>query len=132
MFFFELIGQILNDAHVKVFPAKERIPVGGFNFKDAVADFQNRHIERTATKVIDRDGASVCFVETVGKRCRSWLVDDAQHFKSGNLASIFCSLALGVVEIGRHRDNSLGDGLTGKLFCRLFHLLQNESRHLLW
>jgi hypothetical protein len=50
---------------------------------------------------------SVLLVEAVGERRRGRLVDDAQHLEAGDLAGILGGLALGVVEIGRHRDHRL-------------------------
>ena len=59
--FFELVREVVDDAHVKVFTAKERVAVGGFYFEQAVVDFEDGHVECTATKVIDRDGLRVLF-----------------------------------------------------------------------
>ena len=51
----ELAREIIDKPHVEVFTAKERIAIGRFDFEDAVADFEDRDIERTAAKVINRD-----------------------------------------------------------------------------
>ncbi len=123
----ELVGQVLNQLGVEVFTAQERVAVGRLHFEHAVADFQDRDVEGAATKVIDRDGLAVILVEAIGQRGRGRLVDDAQHFKAGDLAGVLGGLALGVVEVGRHGDNRLGDGFTKVAFGRFLHLLQDEG-----
>ena len=55
-FFLEFGGQEIEQAHVEIFAAQERVAVGGFDFKHAVADFQNGDVERAAAQIIDRDG----------------------------------------------------------------------------
>src|SRR3546814_7418606 len=66
----------------------------------AVADFQHRHVEGAATKVVDHDGAAALLVEAVGESGRGGLVEDAQHVEAGDLAGVLGGLALGVVEVG--------------------------------
>ena len=66
-------------------------------------------------------------VETVGERGRGRLVDDAQHFKAGDLAGVLGGLALGVVEIGGNGDDGLIDLLAEMGLCGLLHLLQDEG-----
>ena len=66
-------------------------------------------------------------VEAVGERGRGRLVDDAQHFKAGDLAGVLGGLTLRVVEIGGNGDDGLIDLLAEMGFRGLFHLLQNES-----
>ena len=126
MFLFELTGKVVDDAHVKVFAAEERVTVGGFHFEQPVVDLKDRDVECTAAKVIDRDGLCVLFVQTIGQRRRSWFVDDAQHFKAGNLACVLGRLTLGVVEICRHGDDRLGDLFTQIAFSGFFHLAEDE------
>ena len=130
VFLFELVGQVVHDAHVKVFTAQERIPVGGFHFEQAVVDFQDGDVEGTAAKVIDRDRLRFFLVQAIGKGRRRGLVDDAQHFEAGDLAGVLGGLTLGVVEIGRHRDHGLGDGFTQIAFGGFLHFLQDEGRDL--
>ncbi|EKE17594.1 MAG: hypothetical protein ACD_10C00376G0001 [uncultured bacterium] len=130
VFLFELIRQIVDDAHVEIFATKEGIAVGGFHFEQAVVDFQNGDVEGAAAKVIDGDGARFLAIQTVGQRGCGRFVDDTQHFQTGDLAGVFGGLTLGVVEIGRNRDHGLGDGFTQIGFSGFLHLLQDDSRHL--
>ena len=130
MLFLELFGQVIDDAHVKVFTAKESIPVGGLHFKQTVVDLQNGDVEGAAAKVINRDGARFLAVKAIGQRRCGGFVDDAQHFQTGDLARVLGGLTLGVVEIGGHRDDGLSDGFTQVRLGGFFHLLQDESRNL--
>ena len=130
MFFLELIRQEIHDAHIEIFATQEGVAVGRFDFEQAVVDFQNGDVERAATKVIDRDGFGFFLVQTVGQSSGCRFVDDAQHFKAGNLACVFGRLALRVVEIGGHGDDGLGDGFAQIRLCRFFHLLQDDRRNL--
>ena len=130
MLFLELVGQIGDDPHVEIFTTQERVTIGGFYFEQAIIDFQDGYIERTTTKVINCNRLGLFLVKTIGQRSRCRLVDDAQHFKTGNLAGVFGGLTLSVVEIGRHGDHSLCHFLTQIAFSGFFHLTQNESRNL--
>ena len=130
MFFLELVRQEIHDAHVKIFATQEGVAVRRFHFEQAVVDFQNGDIEGTAAKVIDRDGFGFFLVQTVSQSRRCGFVDNAQHFKAGNLACVFGRLALRVVEIGGHGDDGLGDGFTQIRLGGFFHLLQDDRRNL--
>ena len=123
----EFVGEIVDQAHVEVFAAQERVAVRGLHFEHAVADLENRNVEGAAAKVVDRNGAGLLLVETVSERGRGRLVDDAQHFEAGDLAGILGRLTLRVVEIGGNGDDSLLDLLAEIGFGRLLHLLQNEG-----
>ena len=105
LLFFEFIREVIEDAHIEIFPAKERIAIGGLDFKHPVADLQHRHVKRTAAKVIYGDGLAVFFLKTIGECGGSRLVDNPQHIEAGNLPGIFRCLALGVVKIGGHGDH---------------------------
>ena len=130
LLFLELIGQIVDQPHVEIFAAEEGVAVGRLHLEHAVADFENRNVEGAAAEVVDRDHAGLALVEPVGERGRRRLVDDAQHFETGDLAGVLGGLALGVVEIGRNSDDRLLD-LAAEIGLRgLFHLLQNEGGNL--
>ena len=70
------------------------------------------------------------FFETVGERGRGRLVDDAEHVQAGDLAGVLGGLALRVVEVGRHRDDGIGDRLAEIVLGGLLHLLQDPRRDL--
>ena len=92
---------------VEILAAEEGVAVGRLHLEHAVADLEDRDVERAAAKVIDRDRLAVLLVEAIGQRGRGRLVDDAQHFEAGDLAGVLGRLALGVVEIGRNGDDRL-------------------------
>ena len=123
----ELVGEIVDQAHVEVFAAEEGVAVGRLHLEHAVADFQDGNIEGAAAEVVDRDGAGLLLVEAVGERRRGRLVDDAQHFEAGDLAGVLGGLALRVVEVGRNGDDRLLDLGAEIGFRRLLHLLQDEG-----
>ena len=94
-------------------------------------NLDNRDIEGTATEVVDRDSVvALGLVHAVGQGRRGGLVDNTLDVEAGNLARVLGRLALGIVEIGRHRDNRLGHRLAQKLLGGLFHLAQHFSRDL--
>ena len=123
----ELVGQIADEPHVEVFTAEEGVAVGGLHLEHAVADLEDRDVEGAAAEVVDRDRAGFRFVETVGERCRRRLVDDAQHFETGDLAGVLGGLTLRVVEVGGNGDDGLLDLLAEMGFRGLLHLLQDEG-----
>ena len=129
-FFFELVGQIVDDALVKVFAAEESVAVGGFYFKNAVADFQNGNIERAAAQVINRDGAVFVLVQAVSQSGRGRLVDDTQNVKPRDFAGVFGRLTLRIVEIGRNGNDRLVDFFAQIAFGIFLNLLQNDCRNL--
>ena len=130
LFLLELAGEIFDQAHVEVFAAQERVAVGRFHFEDAVADLEDRNVEGAAAEVVDGDRARLLLVEAVGERRRGRLVDDAQHFEAGDLAGVLGRLALGVVEIGGHRDDGLRHRRSQMRLGGLLHLLQHEGGNL--
>ena len=123
----EFVGQIVDQPHVEVFAAEEGVAVGRLHLEHAVADLQDRDVEGAAAEVVHRDGAGLRLVEAVGERGRGRLVDDAQHFKAGDLAGVLGGLTLRVVEIGGNGDDGLIDLLAEMGFGGLLHLLQDES-----
>ena len=108
----EAVNQPVDQGLVPVVAAEVGVAVGGLNFEDAVADFEYRHVEGTAAQVEHGNLLVLLLVQTVGERGGGGLVDDAQHLETGDLAGVLGGLALGVVKIGRHGDNGLGDLFT--------------------
>ena len=127
LFFLELVGKVVDELHIEVFAAQERVAVCRLHLEDAVANLQYRNIKGATTEIVNRDG--FCFrllLQTVRKRARRRLIDDAQNLKAGNFAGVLGGLALGVIKVGRDGDDGLRNSLTELGFRRLFHLLQNE------
>src|SRR5205085_329669 len=83
-----------------------RVGVRRDDREDALADLQDRHVERAAAEVVDRDRLFLALaVEAVGERGGGRLVDDAQGLEAGDLAGVLGRLALAVVEVGRDGDD---------------------------
>ena len=108
----ELVCQILDETHVEIFTAEEGVTVGGLHFEHAIPDFKDGHVERAAAEIVNGDCACLALIEAVSECRRRRLIDDAQNFEAGNLAGILGCLTLGVIEIGRNRDDGLGYFLT--------------------
>ena len=123
----ELVGQVVDEAHVEVLAAEEGVAVGRLHLEDAVADLEDGDVEGAAAEVVDRDGLAFLLVEAVGERRRGRLVDDAQHFEAGDLAGVLGGLALGVVEVGGNGDHRLLDLVAEIGLGGLLHLLQDEG-----
>ena len=99
----ELVDDPLDDALIEVVAAQVRVAVGRLHFDHALADFEDRDVERAAAEVVDGDGLVLLLVEAVGQRRGGRLVDDAHHFEAGDLPGFLGGLALRVVEVGRAR-----------------------------
>ena len=127
----ERIDHPLHDRLVEIVAAQVRIAVGGLDLEHAVADVEHGDIERAAAEVVDRDLLVLLLVETVGKRCRSRLVDDAEHLETRNRAGILRRLTLRVVEVRGHRDDGLRDLLAKIGLGVAFQLRENLRGNLL-
>ena len=125
--FLELVREVFNDTQVEVLTTQEGVAIGGLHFEDTIADFQDRDVERTAAEVEDSNRLAVILFQAIGQRRCGRLVDDTEHFQTGDLAGVLGRLTLGVIEIGRDRDDSLVDTLAEIAFSGLFHLLQDEG-----
>src|SRR4030081_4023720 len=95
--FAEFVGKIVDDPLVEILTAEEGIAVGRFDLEHAVADLENRNVERAAAKVIDGDLAAPLFFESVSERGCGGLVDDTQYLKTSNPAGVLCRLTLCIV-----------------------------------
>src|SRR5258706_234877 len=86
--FAEFVGQVVHDPLVEILTSEEGIAVGRLDFEHAVADLENRNVERATAQIIDGDLAASLLIESVSKRGRGGFVDDAQHFETGNPAGV--------------------------------------------
>ena len=120
MFFFEFVDKVIDDDAVKVGTTEVRVAVGALNFEDAVAEFQDRYVERTTTEVVDGDlfVFFVAFVQAVSQSSGGWLVDNALDFQAGNLTGVFGGLALGVVKVSRYGNDRFGNFVAQESFRR--------------
>ncbi len=105
----ELGQEPLDDTLVEVVAAEVGVAVGGLDLEDAVAQLEDRDVERAAAQVVDGDLLVVLLVQAVGQGRRGRLVDDPLDLEAGDPAGVLGGLALGVVEVGRNGDHRLGD-----------------------
>ena len=116
---------------VEVVAAEVVVARGRLDLEDALAQLEHGHVERAAAEVEDEDGLiGAVLVEAVGERGRGRLVDDAQDVEAGDLAGVLGGLALRVVEVRRHRDHGVGDGLAEIRLGVGLELLQDHRREL--
>ena len=105
-----------------------RVTIGGTDFEDTIAQFENRNVERTAAEIIHGDLLVFLLFESVRQRRRRRLVNNAQHFQARDASRVFRRLTLGIVEVRRHGDDRLCDRLAEILLGRLLHRLQDHGR----
>ena len=127
----ELGDHPVDDRLVEVVAAEVVVTVRRLDLEDAFAELEHRHVERAAAEVEDEDRLVGAFlVESVRERGRGRLVDDAQHVEAGDLAGVLRRLALGVVEVGGHRDHRVGDRLAEERLGVRLQLLEDHRADL--
>ena len=104
------------------------IAIGGFDFKDAIADFQHRDIKGAPAQVINGDFFVLFLIQPVSQRGGGRLVNDAQDFQTGDSPCILGRLPLRVIEISRDSNHGLGNLLAQAHFSVGFHLRKNHGR----
>ena len=121
---FECLGHIIDQHMVEIIAAQVRIAVGRFHFEHAVAQLQDRNIERTAAQVEDGDLHILAFlIQTVSQRSGRRLVDDTPHLQARDLTGLLRSLTLRIGEIGRNGDYRFRNLLPQVILGRLLHFL---------
>mmetsp|Transcript_35878 Transcript_35878/g.101587 ORF Transcript_35878/g.101587 Transcript_35878/m.101587 type:complete len:184 (+) Transcript_35878:1543-2094(+) len=108
------------------------VSTGGQHLEHTVAHLEDGHIEGATAKVEYKDGLVGLLLEAVGEGGSCRLVDDAQHINASNLASVLGGLALGVIEVRRHSDDSLLHLVVQELAGVIDQLAQYRGRDLLW
>merc|ERR1712028_105112 len=133
IFALEVLHAEINDPVVEVLTAQVSVSGCCFHFEDTILNGKERHIESTATHVVDEYVllATSLLVQSVGNGCCCWFVDDAKHIQATDLACIFGCLTLGVVEVGWHSHNGIVDLSAQVSFGSLLHLDKNHGGDLL-
>ena len=96
----EGLGHVVDQHVVEVITSQVRIAVRGLHLEDAVAQLQNRDIERTAAQVVHGDlHVVLLLVQTIGQGCGRRLVDDSANLQARNLPGLLRSLTLRIGEV---------------------------------
>jgi hypothetical protein len=127
----EVVHQPLQDGLVEVLAAQEGVAAGGQHFEHAVVHLHDGEVEGAAAEVVDgQDLPDPLLVQPIGQGRRGGLVDDAQHVEAGDAPGVLGGLALGVVEVGRHRDDGIDHFLVQEGFGRGLQRLEHDGRDL--
>jgi hypothetical protein len=109
------------------------VTVCRLDFKDAVFNSEQGHIESASTEIKDE---YILFtltglVKTIGDSGGSRLVNDTLNVEASNGAGVLGSLALGIVEVSRDGDDGRRDGLSEVSLCNFLHLDKDHRGDLL-
>ena len=126
----KFLGQVVDDALIKVVAAQVRVAIGGFDFKDAIPEFEDGNVKRAAAKVVHRDFFIALFVQAVREGGRGGFVDDARDLEARDFARVFGGLPLRVIKISGHGDDGFCDRFAEVVFGGLLHFLQHHRRDL--
>ena len=108
----ELISQPIHDATIPVIAAELGIATGGLHIKHALSDAQHRHIEGAATQVEHQHPLHGAAIEPIGQRSGRRFIENALNADARQATGVPRGLALGIVEVGGHRDHRRLNGLT--------------------
>ena len=122
---------MVGDARVKIVSAEVVVAAGGEHLNHTVVDLNDRDIERAAAQIVDEHLLLVFIFQSVRQCGRCRLIDDAADVQSGDCAGIAGRLTLGIVEIGRNRDDRLRDRLTEIVLCVLLEVREDHRGQLL-
>ncbi|KAK3029710.1 hypothetical protein RJ639_039119 [Escallonia herrerae] len=126
---------MVNHPVIEVLSSKVSDTSSGLHFDVTLFNSEERDIKCTATKVKNKNifytNNTFLSEKTISNGSSSRLIYNARHIETCNSSSIFCSLALRVIEIGRHSDNSIFYICSKKNFSNLTHLSKDHGRDLL-
>ena len=100
-----------SDQGVEIVTAQGHVTGGGLDLEHAAGELEHRHVEGAAPQVVDGIDALLALVQPIGDGGGGGLVDQAQHVQAGQPGRVLRSLALGIVEVGGHRDDGTGQFL---------------------
>ena len=99
--------QVIGDALVEVVAAQMVVARSRKHLDHALADLDDRHVERAAAQVVNHHLLRIVVVEPVRERRACRLVNDTQDVEPRDAARILCGLALHIVEVGGDGDDGL-------------------------
>ena len=132
----ELFGQMGHQPLVEVAAAELHVAVGGQGTELRAGDLQHGHVKRAAAQVVNQHAERLlraagpqveeAVLMAEGHRGGRGLVDDVQHFQTGQLARFLRGPAPRLVEERGHGDDRLLDRPEPR-FGVLFHPCQHEG-----
>ena len=90
---------------VEIIATQRRIAVHGQHFEQAPGEPQHGKIESSAAQVVDGIDAFAGVLQAVRDGRGGRFVQQSQHIEAGEPRGVLGGLALGIVEIGGHRDH---------------------------
>ena len=127
MLLLEDFGEVVSDSLVEVFTTKVSVTGCSEHLEDAVVNCEDRHVKCATTKIVHKDVLLTAFlVKAVGNGSGRGLVNDANHIKSSDSASVFSRLSLRIVEVCRYSNNSVLDLLSKIVLSSFLHLREHH------
>lgn len=95
----------------------------------AFLTMQKGDIESSTSKIENKNIAFTdnFLVKAVGDTSNGRFVDNLENVKTGDGSNILSSLSLGVVEVGRNGDDSIGDGASKISLGSLLHFEEDHE-----
>ena len=104
------------------------VSVCAFYFKDSIAQFKDRNVERSTTQIINGNfDIAIQFVQTVGQGGSGRLVDDTLNHQTCDFTGFFGCLTLCIVKVCGYGDYGAGYFLTQIIFGGFLHFLKYHS-----
>jgi hypothetical protein len=91
---FKFVEDPVHEGIVPIVTPEMGVAIGGFDFENAVADFQHGDVKGPPSQIVNRNFFVLLFVEPVGQGGGGRLIDNPQNFQSGNASGILGGLAL--------------------------------------
>ena len=128
MLLLEHFQKVLGELLIEILTTEMRISRSSDDFKHTVSDGHKGNIECTTSEIKDNHVLfRATLIKTVCDSGSSWLVNDSQNFKPGDLTGILCRGSLGIIEVSRHSDDGMLYFFANVRFSGLLHFNQNHS-----
>lgn len=127
------LDEVLDNTAVEIFTTEMGVTGSGKDLEDTLTKVEDGDIKGTTTKIIDKNLAILLLslVKAIGQSGGGGLVHDTKHLEASNFAGVLGSSSLSIVEVRRHSDNGLGDGLTKVVLGDLLHPGEDDGGDLL-
>jgi len=110
---------------VEIVATQRGITAGGHHLEHPLGQLENGNVKGSTTQVVDCIDPLGCVIQAIGNGCRRRLVEQAQHIETRQAGGIFRRLTLGVIEIGRDRNDRSHQIATQPRFSACFQGFQN-------